>query len=128
MNKNIKIISSLIILLVSIIPLLILTFYVHPATDDFGFAPNDISIWERTWDIYLTMDNRLIGNFLTLLFCQTNNLFLFRLQFLIFILLFFTSVFLLFKTVNKFYIHSKFEDILLLFSFFSFLPEGSDNI
>lgn len=126
MNKKIKIISSVVILSISIIPLLILTFYAHPATDDFGFAYslNNDSIWKIAWSIFLTMDNRLVGNFLTLLFCQTNHLFMFRLQFFVFILTFFASVFFLFHTINKFLLKCNFENLFLLFAFFVFLFVG----
>ncbi len=125
-NKKTKIIFSLIIFFITIVPLLVLSFYVHPATDDFGFAHTlaTSSIWKSTLEIYQTMDNRLVGNFLTLLFCRTGNLFLFRLQFFLFILLFFSSIFVLFNTINKFFLKSSLEDLLMLFSLFAFLFVG----
>jgi len=108
------------------IPLFYLAFHVFPATDDFGFASalRDSNIWSISKDIYLTMDNRLCGNFITLLFCNCNNLILHRFQLVFFIILLFGSFYLVLLKVNKLYVGSSKSEVLILFSLFSFLYIG----
>jgi len=123
MNKTIIITVSSFFLLFILTPLIYLAFNVFPATDDFGFAASlrYSDIWSISKNIYLTMDNRLCGNFITLLFCNSDTIFIHRLQFAIFILLFFSSVYLVLFEINKMYLKSSKLNILILFTFFSFL-------
>ncbi len=104
-------------------PLYVLCLYVHPSTDDFGFALGS-NIWKGTIAIYKSMDNRLAGNFLTLLFCNTRNLFLYRLDLVLFITLFFFSVYMFFHTINHYYIKASKSNLFFLFAVFSFLFIG----
>ncbi len=119
MNR-IKNILSVVLFLFTILPLIVLCLYVHPSTDDFGFAMSS-NIWIDTIQIYRTMDNRLIGNFLTLLFCNTKDILLYRFQLIVFIFIFFSSIYLLFSTINKFYIRTSSSNLFFLYSFFVFL-------
>jgi len=96
---------------------------VFPATDDFGFAASlrDSNIWSISKAIYLTMDNRLCGNFITLLFCNSDTIFIHRLQFVIFIFLLFSSIYLVLLEFNKLYFKTSNINIYILFTIFSFL-------
>ena len=104
-------------------PLIYLSFNVFPATDDFGFAASlrDSNIWSISKGIYLTMDNRLCGNFITLLFCNSDTILIHRLQFAIFILLLFSSIYLVLFEINKLYLKSSNLSVFILFTLFSFL-------
>ncbi len=123
MGKTLKIIFSLILFILVIMPLYLLCLYVHPSTDDFGFALSS-NIWKSTITIYKSMDNRLAGNFLTLLFCNTKNLFLYRLDLVLFITLFFLSVYMFFHTINHYYFKTSKSNLFFLFAVFSFLFIG----
>ncbi len=123
MNKKITIVICILFLLILFFPLVYLAFHVFPATDDFGFATSlrDSNIWSISKSIYLTMDNRLCGNFITLLFCNCDTLFIHRLQFVIFILLLFSSIYVVLFEINRLYLKTTKSNILVLFTFFSFL-------
>ncbi|MFZ4799793.1 MAG: DUF6056 family protein [Bacteroidia bacterium] len=118
-----KISASIFYLLIVIVPLIILSFDVYPATDDFGFAASlrENDIWSISKSIYFTMDNRLFGNFLTLLFCNSDSLIIHRIQFIVFILIFFSSIYFMFTEINKRFIKSDKTIILVLFTIFSFV-------
>lgn len=123
MNKTIIITVSSFFLLFILTPLIYLAFNVFPATDDFGFAASlrDSNIWSISKAIYLTMDNRLCGNFITLLFCNSDTIFIHRLQFVIFIFLLFSSIYLVLLEFNKLYFKTSNINIYILFTIFSFL-------
>jgi hypothetical protein len=123
MNKKIIIVICIIFLLSLFLPLVYLAFHVFPATDDFGFATSlrDSNIWSNSKSIYLTMDNRLCGNFITLLFSHSDTLFIHRFQFVIFILLLFSSIYMVLFEINRLYLKTSKSNIFILFTFFSFL-------
>jgi len=123
MNKTIKIFISLFFILITLTPLIYLAFQSFPATDDFAFAVSlrDSNIWSISKAIYLNSDNRLCGNFITLLFCNSDTIFIHRLQFMIFILLLFGSIYIVLFEINRLYLKSTKSDIFILFTFFSFL-------
>ena len=126
MRKIIKLVAVSIFLLAVLLPIFFLSFYIHPATDDFGFylGLKNTNIVNTVLGIINGMDSRLSGDFYTLLFCPVGSLLRYRITTAVFIILFFASVYLLFIACNKFWLRTSTINIYLFFAIFCFLFVG----